>query len=367
MQTPRDVLNALIHRKKADRLGLMENPWGDTIAKWVTQGYPTNKDGQAVPVQEHFKFDMAHCGGWLDWQPKMGHNETVAETDEWAVRKNGAGASLKWWKAKSGTPEHVDFAMTTREIWEREYRPLVVGSAAQRLGADDVRDMKKSLEDRRSEGYWTCFGTQFLWEDMRASMGDMTLYTAMLLDPEWIHDYCRVYTDLYKEYYTLLLAQVGVPDGVWLYEDLGYRDRLFVAPEIYRDTIFVYYAEMVEFFHSYGVPVILHTCGYTEPAMDLIVNAGFDGLNPLEVKAGNDIFKMAEKYGDKLSFWGGLDARILESGDRAAIRRGVIDFIEGLKKRGACVVFASDHSLSTNVHYDDYRYALEVYHEHKAY
>jgi uroporphyrinogen decarboxylase len=101
--------------------------------------------------------------------------------------------------------------------------------------------------------------------------------------------------------------------------------------------------------------------------MDLIVKAGFDGVNPMEVKAGNNIFKMAEKYGDKVSFWGGLDARILESGDRAVIRRGVTDFINGLKKRGARLVFASDHSLSTNINYDDYRYALEVYHEHKAY
>jgi len=367
MQTPREVLNALIRGRKADRVGLMDSPWGDTMAKWVSQGYPTNKDGQAIPAHEHFGYDCVHCGGWFDWQPNVGFNEVVQETEEWVVRKNGAGASLKWWKAKSGTPEHVDFTMTSRQVWEKDYRPLVVGSAAKRVNEDGIKGSKQALEDRKKQGLWTFYGNQFLWENMRASLGDLTLYTAMVLEPEWIHDYCRVYTDLYLECYRMLLEQAGVPDGMWIYEDLGYRDRLFVAPEVYRDTLFLYYAELVAFFHRYDVPVVLHTCGYTEPAMDLIVKAGFDGVNPMEVKAGNNIFKMAEKYGDKVSFWGGLDARILESGDRAVIRRGVTDFINGLKKRGARLVFASDHSLSTNINYDDYRYALEVYHEHKAY
>ena len=66
----------------------------------------------------------------------------------------------------------------------------------------------------------------------------------------------------------------------------------------------------------------------------------------MEVKAGNDIFKFAERYGDRLMFVGGLDARILESNDRARIRQGVINFMTGLKQRGAQFVYGSDHSLS---------------------
>ena len=64
---------------------------------------------------------------------------------------------------------------------------------------------------------------------------------------------------------------------------------------------------------------------------------------------------------------GGLDARVLESGDRALIRREVAALIEGMKSRGARYIFHSDHSLSTNVDYDDYRYALDVYREHMNY
>jgi hypothetical protein len=38
-----------------------------------------------------------------------------------------------------------------------------------------------------------------------------------------------------------------------------------------------------------------------------------------------------------------------------------------MKARGARYIFSSDHSLSTNVRYQDYRYAVEVYREHCLY
>ena len=99
----------------------------------------------------------------------------------------------------------------------------------------------------------------------------------------------------------------------------------------------------------------------------MAVKAGFAALNPMERKAGNDPFKYAEQYGDKLAFVGGLDARVLESGDRELIRREVGALIDGMKARNARYVFASDHSLSTNIAYADFAYALDVYREHMVY
>jgi uroporphyrinogen-III decarboxylase len=75
----------------------------------------------------------------------------------------------------------------------------------------------------------------------------------------------------------------------------------------------------------------------------------------------------AEKYGDKLAFVGGLDARIFETNDKEIIRREIVAYLEGMKARGARLVFASDHSLSTNIRYDTYRYAVEVYRQHMLY
>lgn len=359
MQTGRQAIINLLSHQPADHVPLHDGPWGDALTKWVGQGMPTDQQGKPVDSVDHFGFDMAGCGGWFDWQPKQGVSEIVEQTSEWKVVRNGAGALLKWWKSKSGTPEHVDFAMTSRWVWDRDYRPLVTDFDRRRV--KDVHAIGAKLAERRAKGQWTFFGNQFIWENMRASMGDYTMYTSLLTDPDWIHDFNRVYTDLYKKCFAILIEEGGMPDGIWLYEDLGYKHRLFCSPQILQTLIFPYYKELVDFFHAYGLPVVFHSCGFQEPAIPLIIQAGFDGLNPMEVKAGNNIFKYAEQYGDQLAFVGGLDARILESHDRDAIRKGVEAFIKGMKHRGARFVYGSDHSLSTNIDYQDFLYSLEVY------
>ncbi len=388
--TSRKVVDNLLRGKPADRVALRGSPWADTVAAWVRQGYPTQtvhkevgeerwcpEDGrqvdveeagdyeEPVPVWEHFGYDMVGIGPWMDIMPLRGQSELVEETDEWEVKRNGAGAALKFWKHKSGTPEHIDFLMTTREVWERDYRPHLLGLDPERVEVQEMRDNKATLDDAQ---VWTHYGHMFVWESMRQSMGDVTLYSSLLLDPGWVHDYNRVYTDLYKTHFRYMFEQVGLPDGIWIYEDMGYKNGLFASPKVLGELIFPYYAELNDFFHSYDLPVVLHTCGSTAAALSLIVEAGFDALNPMERKAkDNDPFLFAEQFGDDLAFVGGLDARVLETNDRDVIRREVADYIEGMKARNARLVFCTDHSISTNTRYDSYRYALDVYREHMAY
>ena len=387
MMTSQSVVDALLRGNKADRIALMGSPWVDTIAAWVQQGYPTcmvfkqvgeerwlPEDGrwaevetageyeEPVPTWEHFGYDMVGVGPWMDVLPWRGYEEVVEETEDWDVKRNGAGASLKYWKHKSGTPEHIHFLMINREIWERDYRSHLLDLDPERV---DVGEMRKNMDKMKQAQVWTHFGNLFVWEAMRKSMGDVTMYQSLALDPGWIHDYCRVYTDFYKMHFAYMFDHVGKPDGIWIYEDMGYKNGLFASPKMLGELIFPYYTELVNFFHGYDLPVVLHTCGSTAQALPLIIEAGFDALNPMERKAkGNDPFAFAEQYGDRLAFVGGLDARVFESNDKDTIRREVSFYVEGMKARGARLVFASDHSISTNTEYQSYLYGLQVYREH---
>ncbi|MGI5916097.1 MAG: uroporphyrinogen decarboxylase family protein [Anaerolineae bacterium] len=389
MTTSRELINDLLRGRKAGCVGLVDSPWGDTLAAWVHQGYPVHtvykevgeecwrEDGKRVEVEvageyvepvppwQHFGYDMAGVSPWLDIMPLRDVNDLVEETDEWEIRRNGAGASLKYWKHKSGTPEHIDFRMTSRAVWESDYRPHLLEWDPARV---KVEENRKALHQAQEAGVWAHFGQMFVWELMRQSMGDVTMYESLLLDPAWVRDYCRVYTDFFKRYFAYMFEAVGMPDGVWIYEDLGYKNGLFASPALLESLIFPYYRELVAFFHEYDLPVVLHTCGSTAQALPLIIEAGFDALNPMERKAvGNDPFVFAEQYGDRIAFIGGLDTRVFESNDRELIRREVTDYIVGMKERGARLVFGSDHSISPNTHYDSYCYALEVYREHMLY
>jgi uroporphyrinogen decarboxylase len=348
----RDAINAIIRRDRPlTRVGVFDYLWSETVDRWVAgEGYPVD----------------VGAGGWIQAFPKFGPDvgDVLDETDEWIVKRNGAGAAMKTWKTRSGTPEHVDFHMTSREIWEADYRPHLLEIDRGRFDVDGTRE---KLERFKAQGLWTYHGLMFVCEMMRSSMGDVCMLESMLLDPEWIADYCRVYTDLYKGCYEVLFAEAGLPDGIWIYEDLGYRNGLFCSPKVLGELVVPYYAEIVEFFHSYDVPVVLHSCGQITEALPMLVDAGFDALHPMEVKAGCNIFEFAETYGDKLAFVGGLDIRVLESGDRDLIRSEVIKLVEGMKSRGARYVFGSDHSISTGVALADLKFAHDVYREHMAY
>lgn len=373
-----------------DRVGLTNSPWSDTLLLWVQEGYPTrwvhkkvgqqrwrSDDGQweevaeegdyeePVPPWQHFQYDMVGIGPWMDYLPLRDYDETVQETSTWKITRNGAGAWFKFWKHKMGTPEHIDFRMVSREIWESEYKPYLLYLDPLRI---DLEELRTNREEAEASQVWTHYGNIFLWEIMRQSMGDITLYESLLLDPGWIHDFGKVYTKFYKQHFDYMFANAGLPDGIWLYEDLGYKNGLFASPKVLQNLIFPYYQELVAYFHEKGLPVILHSCGSQAAALELIVEAGFDGLNPMERKAkDNDPFAFAEIYHDKLVFIGGMDIRIFESNDKEIIKKEVGNYIDGMKARGARLLFASDHSITPNVHYDTYRYVLDVYRDHMVY
>ena len=227
MMTGHDVVDALLRGRKPDRMGLHEYMWGDTLRMWVTEGYPAKENGDPVDPVDHFGFDLCGAGGWFDLAPLRGVKEVVEETDEWVIRRNGAGASLKWWKNKSGTPEHIAFRMTSRDIWERDYRPHLLQPDPERV---DFESAARELKRRREQHKWAHYGHMFIWENLRQSLGDICMYESLVADPDWIHDINRVYTDLFKTHYAMLFERVGLPDGVWIYEDLGFKNGLFCSP-----------------------------------------------------------------------------------------------------------------------------------------
>lgn len=359
--TSRERVTMLLNKQIPDRMGLYEHFWNEVFHDdgWLAQGYP--RDNDAV---QFFDFDLVNCGGWFDSSPILGRQELIEETDEWKVVRDGRGAVLKYWKNRSGVPEHVGFEITTPAIWSK-YRDRLLELDRRRLG--DIAAIKKNVENARQRGKFAIYGNLFAFELLRATLGDVNFLPALLEEPDWINDFCRVYLDHYKMHYDLLFKEAGLPDGMWLYEDWGFRNGLFCSPNTMKEMIIPWEKELVAFFKSYGLPVILHSCGDIRKAIPLIIDAGFDCLQPMEAKAGCNVLDIARTYGNKLSYMGNIDVVQLSTNDPAKVRDEIVPKLTELKRMRVPYFFHSDHSVPPSITYATYRQALELFHEHNRY
>ena len=138
-------------------------------------------------------------------------------------------------------------------------------------------------------------------------------------DPDWVKDMVNTYAQLTIDLFEILFSEEGYPDGIWFYEDMGYKQHPFMSPRMYREIIQPGHALTIQWAKSKGLPVIMHSCGYVEPLVPGMIEAGIDCLQVIEVKAGMDLLRLYQNFGEQLSFMGGIDVRVLYNNDRAEI------------------------------------------------
>jgi len=302
----------ILRKKPVDRIGLFEHFWGDTLQKWQAGGHITEKEDLAT----HFGFDMSTCSAFslvadLDFEP-----EVLEETEETILTRDGNGAVLRRHKLHSSTPEHVDFAVKERTAWEELVKPLLTPER-RRINFEAYRNAREAA---RQQNRFFCWSGVNVFELMHPVCGHEYMLMGMALDPDWVRDMATVFCEVTIALQEILFAEEGLPDGIWYYEDMGFKERPFMSPDMYREIIKPAHQKTIAFAHSLDLPVIMHSCGFIEPLLPDVVDAGIDCLQVIEVKSGMDPLRIARNFGDRITLFGGMDARNLVENDRDAIR-----------------------------------------------
>jgi len=190
---------------------------------------------------------------------------------------------------------------------------------------------------------------------------------SLLLEPEWIHDICRTFTRMHIRAYDYMFREAGLPDGIFLYEDLGFRNGPYMSAKTYREVLFPHHRELFGFFKDHGLPIILHSCGDVRKLVPALIEAGINCLQPMEAKAGCNVVELGELYGDRIAFMGNIDVTKLNTNNRGIIRSEIEGKLSVLRQRKLKYVFHSDHSIPPDVRFESYKFALEVYREFAEY
>ena len=348
--TSRERIGRILARKPVDRIGVIEHFWGDTQAAWAAAGHVDESED----LREHFDLDIA-SGGWLNMKADLDfEDQVVEEDDQTRLVRDGNGALLRSWKHKSGTPEHVDFLVKDRAGWQEHIRPHLVNADndRRRVNVEGYREAKaKAAEAQR----FFCWGGVNVFECMHPVCGHEHMLVGMALDPDWVRDMCTVYADLILRVMETVFAEEGQPGGIWFYEDMGFKHKPFMSPKMYKEIIWPSHKRTFAYAHSIGCPVVVHSCGYVEPLVEGLIEAGMDCLQAIEVKAGMDLVALKKKYGERISFCGGMDIRALETNDPEKVEAELQRNLPTAMADGGYILH-TDHSVSTRVDYETYHY-----------
>ncbi len=231
--TRREVLTEICKPKRCpERMGLFEWFWQDTQAEWETQGLP-----KGVDLVDHFGHDVREIkGSMFRVTGRPVDDVVVGEDAETVVKRNGWGALHREWKSKPGVPEHLGFEMTSAAVWKAEFRDRLLGLDVRRF--PDWDGLVAAYKAGMASDRFCVYQQMLVVEIMRRAMGDVIFLESMVLDPDWIHDFCSVMTDNIILHLDYMIREVGKPDGIWTYDDMGYTRAPFFSPAMYREFIF---------------------------------------------------------------------------------------------------------------------------------
>lgn len=107
-------------------------------------------------------------------------------------------------------------------------------------------------------------------------------------------------------------ATKGRLNAVLIGNDMGSQRGLMLSPDMVRRFIIPGCKKLVEQAHSYGLKVIYHSCGSIVDIIPDLIEAGVDIIHPIQaLAAGMEPQGLKDKFGDKVSFCGGVDTQDL--------------------------------------------------------
>jgi uroporphyrinogen decarboxylase len=136
-------------------------------------------------------------------------------------------------------------------------------------------------------------------------------------------------------------------------DDWGTQQTLIASPKVYRRLFQPYYRRLNEAAHSLApaTKTFLHCCGAVYDLIDLVIESGFDILNPVQWSAGKHSFRdWKDRARGRLALWGGgVNSQVtLPLGSVEDVEREVTDAVSYLGQGGG-YVFCNIHNILAEI------------------
>jgi len=170
----------------------------------------------------------------------------------------------------------------------------------------------------------------------------MTNYMMMLYDnPDFIHRVAEMVTQ-YSIGQLEMLIDAGL-DVLIVEDDIADKNNTLISPDQFKTFIHPYNRKLVDRAHAAGLKVVRHSDGNLWPILDMLLESGYDGLNPLEPQAGMLLKKVKNYCGDRLCLLGNIDCQdLLPNGTPEQVKEAVRTAIADAADGGGLIICSSN-------------------------
>jgi uroporphyrinogen decarboxylase len=149
-----------------------------------------------------------------------------------------------------------------------------------------------------------------IWERAWALRGFAELLLDVAAEPDFAEELIEQVTEHQMQIVERLLA---LPfDGILFMDDWGHQRGLLLGARRWRKLLKPRWARAYAQVHQAGKYVLHHCCGSIAEIMDDLIEIGVDVLESVQPEAeGMNPYKLKRRFGQGITFWGGLGSQSL--------------------------------------------------------
>lgn len=196
-------------------------------------------------------------------------------------------------------------------------------------------------------GWWNLF-----FEKPWGLRGMENLMCDYYTDPDNIHKLYSAMCDTYCAYIEKAYKLIR-PDGFWTSDDLGHQTGPMMSPEIFHDLIYPYYKRVGDTLQASNMHFWLHSCGDNTLLLPDLIEAGVTVFHPVQ-KHTMDEIKVAEEFGDRLTFLAGIDVQhTLQEKDPEGVREEVRFLIDTFDQPDGGMCIAAGNGIVSGTPFEN--------------
>ncbi len=176
-----------------------------------------------------------------------------------------------------------------------------------------------------------------------------------LTEPDYVTELHEIVTERAVANIRALLPEIHQDIDIIMLtaDDWGTQRNLIASPKVYRELFLPYYRRLTDECHRIApqVKLFIHSCGAIYDLIDLLIESGFDVLNPVQWSAGKHSYReWKDKARGRIALWGGgVNAQVtLPLGSVDDVRREVAEVTDYLNQDGG-YVFCNIHNILAEI------------------